>query len=113
MFYCSVAGLSMTTVKWSRAMIWAVRAKSNRFWAYQGVFSTLVNFFWANSVKVVAIFELKHDAQRSRKLHKKTLKNQILYRARRYARDFGFSSAHPRGARGSNWINRDMVPGGF
>ena len=77
----------MATVKWSRAMIWVVRAKSNRFEAYQGVFSTLVNFFWANSVKVVAIFELKHDAQRSRKLHKKVLKNQNLYRARRCARE--------------------------
>ena len=73
----------MATVKWSRAIVWADRENSSRFGAYEGVFPTLVYFFWANSAKVVAIFELKHDAQRSRKLHKKTLKYQNLYRARR------------------------------
>jgi hypothetical protein len=63
--YCSVTGLSLAAVKCSRAMIWAVRAFSNPagLGYIKGCFSTLVYFFWDNSVKVPAIFELKQDVQ--------------------------------------------------
>jgi hypothetical protein len=38
----------------------------------------LVYFILGNSVKVLAIFELKQDVQRSRNLYKKKLKYQIF-----------------------------------
>jgi len=83
-FFCSVAGLSMTTEKWSRAVIWAARENSSRFGAYQGVLSTLVCFVWAKSTTITVVYELESSIQMiADKTHKNVKNTEFRFRAPR------------------------------